>query len=130
MSHPPGRRPCDRFWRALTRCGRRLTTGESVPNTHLSPNQLASDERPPLDDKQPVLGLHKRRQDPVTVARFACEQPWTPEVAAQPCPGDPAVNDLHTNGPGLIAWSSSASAATTRAREGADATFTRCHGAT
>lgn len=70
---------------------RRMATGEGLPTVDVVPaTQLAADERPAPEDARPFFGLHNLRQDLMGVVCWSCEEPWTPEVAAKPCAGQPA----------------------------------------
>lgn len=75
---------------------RRLTTGEGVPAhlVHAPDSQLAAGEAPDPADPRPFLGLHNVVRELVSVGCYVCEQPWSPEVADEPCPGDPEGRDL------------------------------------
>lgn len=81
-------------WRALVpyevtdEDARRLVQGD-YPGADLPPEQIAGDESPPLNDERPFLGLHNVVREDAGVFCWACEQPWSEEVAAAPCPGEP-----------------------------------------
>lgn len=78
----------------------RVATGEGLDPAvaALPDSQLAADERPAPGDARPFFGLHNVVRDLVSVGCYVCEQPYTTEVAAAPCPGDPSgksVDELH-----------------------------------
>lgn len=70
------------------------------------PQGLAGDEAPAPGDPRPFLGMHNVVHDLVAVGCFTCEQPYSDEVEAAGCPGEPgaklayvdaAGRDLHPN---------------------------------
>lgn len=70
---------------------RQMTTGDGLPSIDKVPDtQLAAGEVPLAEDPRPWFGLHNVVRDLVTVGCFDCEQPYSDEVEAAGCPGEPS----------------------------------------
>jgi hypothetical protein len=69
---------------------RRMTTGGELPSIdEVPPTEIARGEAPPPDDPRPWFGLHNVVHDLVSVGCYTCEQPYSDEVEAAGCPGEP-----------------------------------------
>jgi hypothetical protein len=69
---------------------RSMVEGYGHPEVDEAPiGLLAAGERPPVGDPRVWLGPHNLLRDESLVLCYACEEPWTPELAALPCPGEP-----------------------------------------
>lgn len=74
---------------------RKMTSGELPSIDEVPATQLAGGEVPRADDPRPWFGLHNIVRELVTVPFcYVCEQGYSDEVEAQPCPGDPNGEDL------------------------------------
>lgn len=74
---------------------RKMTQPGALPTVDQVPvTQLARGEVPLAEDPRPWFGLHNVIRELVAVGCYACEAPYSDEVEAQPCPGDPDGADL------------------------------------
>lgn len=70
-------------------------SGELPTLDELPAMELARGEAPAPDDPRPWFGLHNVVHELVTVGCYVCEQPYSEEVEAAGCPGDPSGAELH-----------------------------------
>jgi hypothetical protein len=135
-------------WRALMQYrltdpeARQMTEGYGHPEVDNAPvTMLAAGEGPAKGDPRVFLGTHNLIRDESTVLCYVCEQPWTAELAARPCPGEPGAKlayvdhqgrDLHPHeapvpgsniGPGLTSVGRNDPCPC-----GSGQKFKRCHG--
>lgn len=69
---------------------RQMTEGYGHPEVDNAPVQmLAAGEGPAKGDPRVFLGTHNLIRNESMVLCYACEQPWSAELAAQPCEGEP-----------------------------------------
>lgn len=83
-------------WRALMQYrltdaeARSMVEGYGHPEVDGAPiGMVAAGDLPPQGDPRVWLGTHNLLRDESVVLCYACEEPWTPELAARLCPGEP-----------------------------------------
>lgn len=106
---------------------RKIATGEGVPSQDDVPaGELAADEAPAPDDARPFFGLHNIVHELVAAGCYVCEQPYTDEIEAAGCPGDPSGEDLRLPEPTIPL---SGVGRNDPCPCGSGLKFKRCHGA-
>jgi hypothetical protein len=97
---------------------------------------LAAGERPAVGDPRVWLGPHNQLRDETAVVCWSCEQGWTAEIAAKPCPGPDGspLGDLAGGLSGAPPLGNTRAGMTAVGRNdpcpcGSGQKFKRCHGA-
>src|SRR5947209_14507919 len=81
-------------WRAIVQYrlsddeARQMIKGYGHPEVDDAPiTMLATGERPAVGDPRVFLGTHNLLREESAIVCWRCENGWTPELAAEPCPG-------------------------------------------
>jgi hypothetical protein len=116
---------------------RGLVEGYGHPEVDHAPDRLlAAGERPAVGDPRVWLGPHNQLRDETAVVCWSCEQGWTAEIAAKPCPGPDGspLGDLAGGLSGAPPLGNTRAGMTAVGRNdpcpcGSGQKFKRCHGA-
>jgi hypothetical protein len=131
MRHRRARDMTPHTWRVLMQYrltdaeARSMVEGYGHPEVDDAPiGLLAAGETPPRGDPRVWLGPHNMLRDESVVLCYACEEPWSPELAARPCPGDPRPEPITGN----VSTELAAVGRNNPCPCGSGIKFKRCHG--
>jgi hypothetical protein len=106
---------------------RKIRSGE-LPGIDVVPDtELSREEAPRADDPRPWFGLHNLQRELVAGPFcYVCEEPYSDELEAQPCPGDPDGVDLRM--PDAPAFGVTSVGRNERCPCGSGLKWKQCHG--
>jgi hypothetical protein len=123
-------------WRAVVQYAltpeeaRQMVEGYGHPEVDDAPiSALAAGERPAKGDPRVFLGTHNLLRDHSMVVCWGCEQGWSAELAAHPCPGESSLGDAPPLGNVHPTFGASVGR-NDPCPCGSGQKFKRCHGAT